>query len=113
MNVNIYEIKQCIAKVMTLLVEGNFDELERLGMLDPVSSKEGLALEMKDYLEASGETFVYPPDDEYDKLTQIYLIKDGSVNVEVSFWRGNGPSDLTAIIDVKGMKASLYDLHVL
>jgi hypothetical protein len=114
MNVNVYELKQCISKVMALLVEENFDELERLDMLDP-ASKEGLALEMKDYLEASGEVFVYPPDDEFDKLMWIYLRSDGSAKIEFDFWGEDGRSDLTAIIivDTKSWKASLYDLHVL
>ena len=102
--------------IVSLLVAGDFDTLERNDMLAP-GTKEEYAVALQRYLRG-GDVLAVPPENAFARLDLYKVADQNRQRVDFDLWTTCGCSDLTAQIYVEEMPsgaihASLYDLRVL
>jgi hypothetical protein len=108
---------EAVKYLVALLVNNDFDLLERLEMLGP-GTKEEYASALQRFLR-DGALLENPPDDAFIDL-DIFQAGSNGFLVEFNLWENHEPSELSAIIyaDEKPghageVHAKLYDLRVL
>jgi hypothetical protein len=114
---HIRKMLEAVKHLVALLVNNDFDTLERLDMLGP-STKEEYAKALQEFLH-DGTLLENPPDDDFIDI-DIYRANSKGFVVRFSLWVNHEPSDLSAIINVdekpghgEEVHATLYDLRVL
>ncbi|MEK7893026.1 hypothetical protein AAB992_38655 [Burkholderia contaminans] len=110
------DMENAVKRVVSLLVHGDFDTLERMGMLAP-GSKEDYVWALQNYLKGR-QVLTDPPATAFDELDIYQTAQSNRQRVDFDLWTDRGRSDLTAQIYVEEMPdgaihPTLYDLRVL
>ena len=109
-------LSDAVKRVVSLLVRGDFDALERMKMLGP-STKNEYASALECYLRGR-EALREPPTEAFDSLDIYNTAEKNKWRVDFDLWTDGGRSDLTAQIYVQEVQPGighgvLYDLRVL
>ena len=105
-----------VRQLVSLLVKGDFDTLERCQMLGP-STKEEYKAALSRYLRGR-ELLVEPPPTAFSALDVYDTAEKNKWRIDFDLWTDRGLSDLTAQIYVREEQLGtyhplLYDMRVL
>jgi hypothetical protein len=109
-------LREAVTQVVSLLVRGDFEELDRLKMLGP-ASKEEYETTLRRFLRERAQ-LREPPPQVFESLDICETAHSGKWRVDTDLWTDEGLSDLTATLYVHEVEADachgvLYDLRVL